>query len=215
MPDQCLTIEAGINLRTLTNTPGIIHPTEPYSGEHQLVVASSLSTAMNTIIEVRVTNISPSPFTLKKNATVADFTILSLQIAKQLHPLISAALKVLAEDNTEQALKYVNERLKSSEKPQTVQNFWFPTPDNPGDPSTHFLIQRRFLREIEELETIQKLIPHNSPKDRATFLANIKWTDSQLNDHDRADIEEIAVEYNDIFAKHRLHIGINNEFKVK
>ena len=38
------------------------------------------------------------------------------QEAKQLHPLNSAALKVQADDNTEQALEYVNELLKSSEK---------------------------------------------------------------------------------------------------
>ena len=151
MPDQCITIEAGINLRTITNTTGTIHPTEQYSGEHQLVVASSLSTATNSKIETRVTNTSPNPFTLKKNANVAEFTILSPQEAKQLHPLNSAALKVLAEDNTEQALEYVNELLKSSEKPQTTQNFWFPTPDNPGDPASHTPIQSRILREIEEL----------------------------------------------------------------
>ena len=123
MPDQCITIEAGINLRTITNTTGIIHPTEQYSGEHQLVVASSLSTVSNSKIEIRVTNTSPNPFTLKKNANVAEFTILSPQEAKQLHPLNSATLKVLAEDNTKQALEYVNELLKSSEKPQTTQNF--------------------------------------------------------------------------------------------
>ena len=169
MPDHCITIEAGINLRTITNTTAIIHPTEQYSGEHQLVVASSLSTVSNSKIEIRVTNTSPNPFTLKKNVNVAEFTILSPQEAKQLHPLNSAALKVLAEDNTEQALEYVNELLKSSEKPQTTQNFWFPTPDNPGDPSKHTPIQSRILREIEELENIQKLNPHNSPEDRATF----------------------------------------------
>ena len=215
MPDQCITIEAGINLRTITNTTGIIHHTEQYSGDHQLVVASSRSTVTNSKIEIRVTNTSPSPFTLKKNANVAEFTILSPQEAKQLHPLNSAALKVLAEDNTEQALEYVNELLKSYEKPQTAQNFWFPTPDKPGDPSTHTPIQSRILREIEELENIQKLNPHNNPEDRATFLANFKWTDSQLSYKDKKDIEKIFVEYNDIFAMHRLDIGINNDFKIQ
>ena len=215
MPDQCITIEAGINLRTITNTTGILHPTEQYSGDHQLVVASSLQTVTNSKIEIRATNNSPSPSTLKKNANVAEITILSPQEAKQLHPLNSAALKVLAEDNPKQALEYVNELLKSSEKPQTAQNFWFPTPDNPGDPSTHTPIQSRILREIEELENDQKLNPHNSSEDRATFLTNFKWTDSQLSDEDKNDIEEILVEYNDIFARHRLDIGINNEFKIK
>ena len=178
-------------------------------------MASSLSTISNSKIEIRVTNTSPNPFTLKKNANVVEFTILSPQEAKQLDPLNSAALKVLAEDNTQQALEYVNGLLKLSEKPQTSQNFWFPTPDNPGDPSTHTPIQSRILREIEELENIQKLNPHNSPEYRAAFLANFKWNDSQLSDEDKKDIEEILVEYNEIFARHRLDIGINNEFKIK
>ena len=200
---------------TITNTTGIVHPTEQYSGEHQLVVASSLSTVSNSKIEIRVTNTSLNPFTIKKNTNVAEFTILSPQEAKQLHPLNSAFLKVLAEDNTEQALEYVNELLKSSEKPQTTQNFWFPTPDNPGDPSTHTSIQSRILREIEELENIQKLNPHNSSEDRAAFLANFKWTDSQLSDKDKKDIKEILVDYNDTFARDCLDIGINNDFKIK
>ena len=109
IPDQCITIEAGINLSTITNTTGIIHPTEQYSGEHQLVVASSLSTVSNSKIEIRVTNTSPNPFTIKKNTNVAEFTIMSPQEAKQLYPLNSAALKFLAEDNTEQSLQIIQE----------------------------------------------------------------------------------------------------------
>ena len=105
MPEPCVTIEAGINLRTLTNTTGIIHPTEQYSGDNQIARASSISTVLNSKIEVRVTNTSPAPFTLKKNPTSAKFTILSPQEAKQLQPLNSAALKVLTDDNSDQALE--------------------------------------------------------------------------------------------------------------
>ena len=103
MPDQFVTVEAGIKLRTLTSTTGIIHPTEPYSGEHQIVVASSLITTSNSKMKVRVINTSPDPFTLKKNATVAKITILLPQEAKQLQPLYPAALRVLDDDNTEQS----------------------------------------------------------------------------------------------------------------
>ena len=126
MPDQSITIEDGINLRTLTNTTGMIHSTEPYSGEHQLVVASSLSTATNAKIEIRVTNTSPSPFALKKKTNVAEFTILSPQEAKQLHPLNSVAFKVLAEDTTEQALEYVNKLLKFSKNLRPFTGFGSP-----------------------------------------------------------------------------------------
>ena len=49
-----------------THTTGIIHSTEQYSGDNQVVVASSLSIASNSKIEVRVPNTSPNQFTLKK-----------------------------------------------------------------------------------------------------------------------------------------------------
>ena len=93
MPDQCFTIEAGINLRNLTNTAGVVHPAAQHSGYNKIVVASSMSTFPNSKIEVRVTNTSPNPFAIKKNAPVAEFTIISPQEAKQLQPLNSAALK--------------------------------------------------------------------------------------------------------------------------
>ena len=62
---------------------------------------------------------------------------------------------------------------------------------------------------------MQRLNPHNSPEDRSTFLANFKWDDLQLSDDGKADIEEILVQYNNIFTWPRLDIGINNEFKTK
>ena len=87
MPDQCVTVEAGINQRTLRNTTGITHPTEPYSGKNHIVIAGSLSTASISKFEVRVTNTLPNRFTLKRNATVAEFTMLYPQESKQLQPL--------------------------------------------------------------------------------------------------------------------------------
>ena len=97
---------------------------------------------------------------------------------------------MLADDNSDQALEYFDELLKSAEKSQTNQNFCFATPDNPGNRSTHTPIQSRNLREIQELESIQKLDPHNCPEDMASFLANFKWEDSQLNEKDKKDIED-------------------------
>ena len=122
---------------------------------------------------------------------------------------------MLAEDDSEDAMVYINELLKTSEKPSHNQNFWFPTPDHPGDPATHTPIQNRILREIKELEEIQKLDPNNSEEERKTFLQSFKWDDSQLSEDDKKDIEEILIEFNDIFARHRLDIGNNHDFKIK
>ena len=42
-----------------------------------------------------------------------------------------------------------------------------------------------------------------------------KWEGSQIKVSNRKQLEQTIVEYNDIFARHRLDIGINNIFKVK
>ena len=140
---------------------------------------------------------------------------MSPEEAKELKPLNTAALKVLTKDDSEDAILYINELLKTSDQPSYNQNFWFHTPDNPGDPNTHTPIQSRILREIKELEEIQKLDPNNNAEDREAFLKNFKWDDSQLTENDQKDIQEILIEFNDIFARHRLDIGINHDFKIE
>ena len=140
---------------------------------------------------------------------------MSPEEAKELKPLNTAALKVLTEDDSEDAIIYINELLKTSDQPSHSQNFWFPTPDNPGDPNTHTPIQSRILREIKELEEIQKLDANNNAEDREAFLKNFKWDDSHLTENDQKDIQEKLIEFNDIFARHRLDIGINHDFKIK
>ena len=140
---------------------------------------------------------------------------MSPEEAKELKPLNTAALKVLTEDDSEDAEVYINELLNTTDKPSNNQNFWFPTPEDPGDPNTHTPTQSRILQEIKELKEIQKLNSSNSPEDRESFLKNSKWEDTQLSEDDRKDIEEILVEFKDIFARHRLDIGINHDFKIK
>ena len=161
-----------------------------------------------------MTDTSPTPFTIKKNSVVAEFHITTPNEAKNIKHLSTAALKVITEDDSEQTLEYSNELLKTTEKPEMSQQFWFPTPDNPGDPSTHTPVQRRILREIEDLDEIQKLNPTTSQEDRPKFLESFKWDDSQLDDPDQKDIENILVEYHDILARHRLDIGVNHDFKI-
>ena len=129
---------------------------------------------------------------------------MSPEDAKELKPLNTAALKVLTEVDSEDAKVYINELLKTSDKTSKKPKFWFPTPNDPGDPNTHTPIQSRI-----------PLNPTNSDEIREAFLRNFKWDDTQLSADDQKDIEEILIEFNDIFARHRLDIGINHDFKIK
>ena len=137
-----------------------------YAEDKPIVLASSLSTVHEMKVPIRITNPSPTPITIKKNTVVAEFHITTPNETKNIKPLSTGALKVLTEDDSEQALEFVKELLITTEKPETSQQFWFPTPSNPGDPSTHTSVQRRILREIEKFEKLQKMNHTTSHQDR-------------------------------------------------
>ena len=80
---------------------------------------------------------------------------------------------------------------------------------------THTPIQQRILRELRALQELEKLNPQDDPESRNQFPANFDWADSTLNATENAQIEELLVEFHDIFARHRFDIGMNEDFKVK
>ena len=71
------------------------------------------------------------------------------------------------------------------------------------------------MREVRNLQELEKLNPQDDPESRKQFLANFDWADLTLNPTEIAQIEELLVEYHDIFARHRFDIGMNGDFKVK
>ena len=110
---------------------------------------------------------------------------------------------------------YVNELMKANETEHGDENFWFPTPENPGNEEEHTPIQRRILKEIRELIKKEELDPTKDKESRQKFLDMFNWEGSQIEGNDRKQLEQTIIEYNDIFARHRLDIAINNNFKVK
>ena len=49
---------------------------------------------------------------------------------------------------------------------------------------------------------------------RTKFLSMFKWDNSLITGKDRDNIEPTIVEFNDIFARHRIDIEMNTQFKV-
>ena len=70
------------------------------------------------------------------------------------------------------------------------------------------------MRELRELQRLEELDPKQDEKSRSQFLSLFKWNDSLITGEDRENLESTLVEFNDIFARHRLDIGMNNQFKV-
>ena len=65
------------------------------------------------------------------------------------------------------------------------------------------------------MQELEKLNPQDNLESRKHFRAHFDWTDSTLNPAEITQIEELLVEFHDIFARHRFDIGMNEDFKVK
>ena len=68
---------------------------------------------------------------------------------------------------------------------------------------------------MNELKDKEKLNPQESTQSRTKFLKRFDWTDTLLTELEKQEIEDILVEYHDIFARHRMDIRMNTEFQVK
>ena len=144
---------------------------------------------------------------------MGELQFLKSEDTKQSRPIDAAALKLLQEPNDNHM--YVNELLKSNENEQNDENLCLPTPENPWNEEEHTPKQRRILKEICELIKKEELDPTKDQESRKKFLDMFHWEGSQIEGNDRKQLEQTIIEYNEIFARHRLDIGINTSFKVK
>ena len=112
-------------------------------------------------------------------------------------------------------ITYLTELLRINKPDQQTKTFWFPTPENPGNTEQHTPIQMRILKELRQLQLKEKLNPKDNTGSRTEFLKRFYWTDTLLTETEKQAVEDILVEYHDIFARNRMDIGMNTEFRVK
>ena len=105
--------------------------------------------------------------------------------------------------------------MKTSRTDEANKTYWFPMPQDPRTEREHTPIQTRVLNELRELEHSEQLNPLENTDSRDQFLSNFDWTDSTLQPDAKQAVEDLLVEFHDIFARHRFDIGINTEIKVQ
>ena len=119
------------------------------------------------------------------------------------------------QDNSENAAYYASSLIKSTKPEDFKENYWFPTPEDPGDPQHHTPIQKRILLDLINLQELEKFNPQDNPEPRRQFLTNFDWRNSMLQPAGIALIEDLLVEFDDIFERHRFDIGMNEDLKGK
>ena len=213
-PTTTKTITTFIDQPSKWNTTGTVTPLEKFTGTASLLISHSMSTIIDKRIAVRVTNTTESPYLIKTHTQIAEFSVVTPKQSKHIKPVDMAPLSMIPQDDLAPTA-YLNELLRTSKREQQNNTFWFPTPENPGKPEDHTPIQTRILKELNELKDKEKLNPQESTESRNKFPERFDWTDTLLTEMEKQTIEDILVDYHDIFARHRIHIGINTEFKVK
>ena len=191
---------------------GTIQPLPQFDECAKVIVAPAITTARDKKIPIKIANTTDFPYTIATNTKMAELQILKPEETKMIRPVDIAALNLLT--NHDDAVTYINALMQVERPDDNEEKFWFPTSEHPGNEQEHSPIQKRILKELRDLAELEKLDPTENEESRNKFLSMFKWTDSQIANKDRENLEDTIVEFNDIFARHRLDIGMNTQFKV-
>ena len=213
-PGKRTTIWVKSQIYTDNEATGIIQPSPLLENDEDLLICPALSSTQNKHM-VQISNFLDHPYTLKKGTHIANFSILTPEQTKHIRPVNPTSVRHLLNNNHDDAIHYINSLLKTSKDNEVNETYWFPTPQNPGNKNEHTPIQTRILNELREIEQLEKLNPLENTNSRNQFLSNFDWTDSTLQPEAQQAVENLLVEFHDIFARHRFDIGINTEFKVQ
>ena len=196
------------------NTTGTMTPVEKFTEAASLIISHLMSTINDRKRAVRVTNTTDSPYTINKNTQIAEFSVVTPEQSKFIKPVDMAILSMIPEGDPN-LVTYLTELLRTNKPDQQNNTFWFPTPENSDNTEGHTPIQTRILTELRELQRKEKLNPKDDSKSRMEFLKRFDWTDILLTETEKQAVEDIRVEYHDIFDRHRMDIRMNTDFKIK
>ena len=163
---------------------------------------------------VRITNTTESPYLIKKNTQIAEFSVVTPEQSKFIRPVDTAILSMIPEGDPN-LTTYLSEILRTNKPEQQSNTCCFPTPKNLGKTEDHTPIQKRILEELRELQEREKPNPKEDVESRMKILKRFDWTNKLLRESEKHAVENILVEYHDVFARHRMDIGMNMEFKVR
>ena len=194
-----------------TTVTGILQPSNTLTDDGDIAFCAALVTLTNGRVSVHLNNFFDSPYTLKRGTQVANFTVLTPEQMKYVKPIDPVTTWHVLQDNPENAAFYASSLIKSTKPEYFKENYWFRTPEDSGDPQHHTPIQKRILSELINLQELEKLNPQNDSESRRQFLSNFDWTDSMLQPAEIARIEDLRVQFHDIFARHRFEIVMNED----
>ena len=191
---------------------GTVEAFPAFERKTELLVSPSMSEINDQQTHVQITNYLDHSITIPQSTTVAVFRILTPNQAKNVQPMTSEQLTLITKFPDE-ATNVINQLFQEPDASKDKR--WYPTPETCDDPKKLNKIERWIYDEVIQLREAEKLDPTRDDDQRRTFLKNFSWDDSILTEQEQQRIEALLVKYHTIFARHRLDIGINTDFKIK
>ena len=215
IPDQ--------NDLSLTNCSGVVIPNKKFEERTEIVLSSSLSTVDETRkIYISAVNPTDHQIIVSYNTIIASFEILNPTQAEkliQIDPQLLALAKMRDHENIEAELNQLIQDKnfnQSNERPKPeYEKLWFPTPETCPNPEMLSPLEREIFDQIQNFQMLEKIDPKASSEYRAQFLQQFSWENSVLEKGQKLQVEELLVEFSDIFAKHRFDVGFNTELKIR
>ena len=210
-PGQQIFVLATTDKNIGTKT-GTIEAFPAFERKTELLVSPSMSEIKDQQTHVQITNHMDHAIRIPQNTTIAVFRILTPNQAKNIQPMTNEQLTLITKFPGE-AANVINQLFQDPSA--TNDKRWYPTPETCDDPDKLNKIERRIYDELIKFREAEKLNPTCDDEQRQAFLDNFSWDDSILTELEQQKIEEQLVKYHTIFARHRLDIGINTDFKIK
>ena len=91
-PTTTKPITAFIGHSSKWNTTGTVTPLEKFTETASLLISHSMSTIIDKRIAVRVTNTTESPYLIKKQTQIAQFSVVTPEQSKHIKPVDTAIL---------------------------------------------------------------------------------------------------------------------------
>ena len=165
-------------------------------------------------IAVRVSYSTESPYLIIKKTPIAEFSVVTPEQSRYIKPVDMAILTMIPQGDTN-LTAYPNEFLRTHKPEQRNNTLWFPTPDSSGEPEDHIPIQTRILKDLVELKEKEKPNLKENTESGKKILERSDWNDILLTQTEKQAVEDILVDCQNIFARHRMDFGMSTEFKVK
>ena len=213
-PMATKTITAFVDHPSEWNTTGTVTAKGKITEAASLLISHTISTIIDKKTAVRITNTTESPYSIKKGTQIAEFSVVLPEQSKFIRPADTAILSRIPQGDPD-LTTYLKELLRTNQSEQQNNTFWFPTLENPGKAEDHTPIQTRILKELREVQEKEELNTKDDVESQMILLKRFHWTDTVHTETEKHEVENMLVEYHDIFARHRMDNRMKPEFKVR